>query len=66
MTNLLQDAGRVDADELFTATARIFGWGRRTQETTRRLEQVLSAAADRGRIAREGSDVRLAMPAEER
>lgn len=59
LANILRDSGRVDIEELFTVTSRIFGWGRRTQDTTRRLEQVISAMASRGRVSRAHGAVQL-------
>ena len=64
LANVLRDSGRVEVEELFTVTSRIFGWGRRTQDTTRRLEQVLSAMAGRGRVSRDRGAVQLTAAAE--
>ncbi|PKW25732.1 DUF3320 domain-containing protein [Phycicoccus duodecadis] len=59
LVNLLRDSGRVDVEELLTATARIFGWGRRTQDMTRRLLDVVGGMSERGGVTREGATIRL-------
>jgi len=59
LTNLLTDAGTVSHDDLMTATARIFGWNRRGQDITVRLEWVLRRMRESGTVRIEGGSVRL-------
>ena len=59
LTRLLEDAGVVDLEDLLTATARIFGWNRRSAQITARLTSVAAGMHARGVIGADGDDVHL-------
>jgi hypothetical protein len=59
MTHILDGAGSATKDELFTATARIFGWNRRGSDITARLTHVLTRARAGGELTVQGEIVRL-------
>ncbi|KGN37504.1 DUF3320 domain-containing protein [Knoellia subterranea] len=59
VTNLLKDAGTVSYEDLMTATARVFGWNRRGQDITSRLDWVLRRMRENDTISLEGGAVRL-------
>ncbi len=63
LQGFVRDAHGVSADDLLTATSRLFGWGRRTQDMTSRLERVLQGLVDGGHVT--GSRNGLTMPAKE-
>jgi hypothetical protein len=58
MTSLLKDAGTVTRDELMTATARVFGWSRRGQDISTRLDAVLRRMHANGHLSLQGDTVR--------
>lgn len=59
LTYLLKDAGTVTPTELFTATARVFGWSRRGPDITNRLDWILLLAVDSGEVIVQGDSVKL-------
>lgn len=59
LTFLLRDAGTVSQGELFTATARIFGWNRRGPDITNRLTWVLRRMSEDGQVTVDFDEVRL-------
>ena len=59
MTHLLRDGGTVTREELMTTTARLFGWNRRGQDITARLDHVLQQMHRDGRATVVQDRVRL-------
>lgn len=54
MTLLLAEMGSASSEQLTTATARLFGWGRTGSEIQGRLEIILDQLLDKGAVRREG------------
>ncbi|MGE6955132.1 DUF3320 domain-containing protein [Staphylococcus capitis] len=50
LENLVRDGGSVRTEELLTATARLFGWGRRGTDINARLTTMLKQALSSGRL----------------
>lgn len=59
LANLLKDAGTVSEDDLHRAAAKVFGWNRRGQDITARLNGVLREMRRNGTVALDGETVRL-------
>jgi hypothetical protein len=57
IANLVSGGGAVNQDELMTATARVFEWGRRGPEITSRLTSVIRRMVTSGKLA--GTDTAL-------
>ena len=55
--HLLKDAGTITRDDLFISTARTFGWNRRGQDITQRLDWVLRRLRERGEISVNGETI---------
>lgn len=55
--NLLNDAGAVKMEDLFISTARTFGWNRRGQDISSRMDRVLRRMRERGEVAVHGDMV---------
>jgi len=62
LVNLVRDAGGIALDDITVHAAKLYGWGRRGPDITRRLDATLESLVSSGRLRRTGDELSVQSP----